>query len=662
LGGEDGLRRVVITHVTPEVDSGRFAVKRTAGETVRVEADAFLDGHDEMACEVQYRVEPSGEWQRVGMSFEGNDHWRAAFDVTEPGRYRYRIEAWPDPFETWRRDLRKRVESGQDVELELEIGASLILAAAERAEDADRQRLIDRAAALGKQWDLTLRIGIALDDTLADLMALYPDKTHATLYERGQQIVVDRERARFGAWYELFPRSTSPDPARPGTFADVIARLPYVASMGFDVLYMAPIHPIGKTERKGKNNSTLSFEDDPGSPWAIGSEDGGHTAVNPDLGTLADFKKLVASAGAHGLEVALDLALQCSPDHPWVKQHPSWFAHRPDGSIRYAENPPKKYQDIYPLDFTSEDWQALWREVRSVVDFWIAQGVRIFRVDNPHTKPIAFWEWLIGGVKSTHPDVIFLAEAFTRPNVMYHLAKVGFTQSYTYFTWRNTKAELVDYFTELTQSPVREFFRPNLWPNTPDILHEYLQTGGRPAFLARLVLAATLGASYGIYGPAFELCVNTPREHGSEEYLDSEKYEVKHWNLDDPASLRHVIARVNQVRRENAALQTNEGLRFHSTDNEAIIAYSKSAGEGDVILTVVNLDPHHTQSGWVESPPAEFGLDPHESFQVHDLLGDERYMWSGAWNFVRLDPGVMPAHIFKLRRRARSERDFDYYA
>ncbi len=661
MSGEDGLRRVVITHVSPEVENGRFAVKRTAGERVTVEADVFLDGQDELACEVQYRAEPSGEWQRAPMAPLENDHWRAGFDVTDVGLYRYRIEAWPDPFETWRRDLRKRVEAEQDVAIELRAGAQLIREASERAQGADRQRLIDRAGALEKEWDVTLRVSIALEDNLAELMATYPDRRHSTVHDRGQQVCVDRERARFGAWYELFPRSTSPDEARAGTFADTIERLPYVASMGFDVLYLPPIHPIGKTERKGKNNGTISFDDDPGSPWAIGSAEGGHKAVNPDLGTLADFLRLVASARDHGIEIALDLAFQCSPDHPWVREHPEWFAHRPDGEIRFAENPPKKYQDIYPLNFETEDWHALWQELRSVVEYWTEQGVRIFRVDNPHTKPFPFWEWLITGVKATYPDVIFLAEAFTRPNVMYHLAKVGFTQSYTYFTWRNTKAELTNYFTELTQTEASEFFRPNLWPNTPDILHEYLQTGGRAGAIVRLILAATLGASYGIYGPAFELCVNTAREAGSEEYLDSEKYEVKHWRFDDTNTLRFIISRVNQVRRENPALQTNRGLRFHSTDNDALIAYSKSDGPSDIIVTVVNLDPHHVQSGWVELPLADFDLDAHEPYQVHDLLGDERYTWNGAWNFVRLDPGVLPAHILKIKRRARSERDFDYF-
>ncbi|HXH23478.1 MAG TPA: alpha-1,4-glucan--maltose-1-phosphate maltosyltransferase [Dehalococcoidia bacterium] len=660
LPSEDRLRRVVITHVTPEIEGGRYAVKRVVGESVTVEADVFLDGHDHLACELQYLAPNSREWSAVRMDPLPNDRWRGSFTVLEQGRYRYRIEGWPDPFETWRADLKKRVEAGQDVAVELLVGAELVREAAARAEGPDRQRLLDRAGALEKDWDTTLRVSVGLEQALSELMARYPDRSRSTLYDAGQEVVVDRERARFSTWYEMFPRSASPDPSRPGTFDDVIARLPYVASMGFDVLYLPPIHPIGRTGRKGKNNSVVCFEDDPGSPWAIGSALGGHKAVHPELGTLADFQRLVAAARDHGIEIALDLAFQCSPDHPYVQEHPQWFAHRPDGSIRFAENPPKKYEDIYPLDFNTEDWQALWQELRSVVEFWIEQGVRIFRVDNPHTKPFAFWEWLIGSLKPKYPDLIFLSEAFTRPKVMYHLAKIGFTQSYTYFTWRNTKHELTEYFTELTQTEVREYFRPNLWPNTPDILHEYLQTGGKPAFIARLVLAATLGASYGIYGPAFELCINAPREEGSEEYLDSEKYEVKHWDLETSASLRHLIARVNKIRRENSELQSNAGLRFHNTDNEAIIAYSKSGRDG-TILTVVNLDPHHTQSGWVELPLGDLGLDEHEAFMVHDLLADGRYTWHGAWNFVQLDPHVLPAHVFKVQRRLRSERDFDYY-
>jgi starch synthase (maltosyl-transferring) len=504
---------------------------------------------------------------------------------------------------------------------------------------------------------------VALDPELGQLMDAAPDRRHVANYGRELRVVVDRERARFSTWYELFPRSTSAEPARHGTFKDLEARLPYVAGMGFDVLYLPPIHPIGRSHRKGKNNVTTPEPRAPGSPWAIGSEQGGHTAVHPDLGTIEDFDRLVERARDFDLEVALDLAYQCSPDHPWVTEHPEWFRHRPDGTIQYAENPPKKYQDIYPLDFETEAWPELWEELERVVEFWIGHGIRIFRVDNPHTKPFAFWEWLIEGVKAEHPDVIFLAEAFTRPKVMYRLAKLGFTQSYTYFAWRNAKWELESYFTELTQTEVAEFFRPNLWPNTPDILTEALQTGGRGAFMNRVILAATLGASYGIYGPAYELMERKPLQPGTEEYLHSEKYEIRYWNLDRPDSLAEFIARLNRIRRENPALQTDRGLRFHEVENEQLIAYSKSDEAGrNVIITVVNLDPYNTQGGWLILPLESLGLDDERPFQVHDLLTEARYVWQGPRHYVELNPQVVPAHVFRTRQQVRTEHDFEYFA
>jgi starch synthase (maltosyl-transferring) len=475
-------------------------------------------------------------------------------------------------------------------------------------------------------------------------------------------VSVDRERARFGAWYELFPRSMASEPGRHGTFADVEARLPYVARMGFDVLYLPPIHPIGRAHRKGKNNSVTAEAGDVGSPWAIGGPEGGHTAIHPALGTADDFRRLVAAAKAHGLELALDLAFQCSPDHPWVKEHPEWFRRRPDGSIQYAENPPKKYQDIYPLDFDGPRWRELWAALLDVVLHWTAEGVRIFRVDNPHTKPFRFWEWLIGEARRRHPELVFLSEAFTRPRVTYQLAKAGFTQSYTYFTWRNTKWELEGYLGELTRSEVREFFRPSFWPNTPDILPEPLQHGDRAVFQARLVLAATLAASYGIYGPAYEQLEGRPLGPGREEYLDSEKYEVRHWDLERPGTLVDFIARLNRIRRENPALQSNEGLAFHPVDSPQLVAYSKATPDlDDLVLVVVNLDPHHVHAGWVELPLDPLGLGRSEPYQVHDLLGGGRYVWSGARNYVEVDPRVAPAQIFRIRRRLRTERDFDYF-
>jgi starch synthase (maltosyl-transferring) len=500
------------------------------------------------------------------------------------------------------------------------------------------------------------------DETLRTLMALYPDRRFATTSPGEFAVVVDRDKACFSTWYEMFPRSCAALPGQHGTFKDCEARLPYLARMGFDVLYLPPIHPIGQVHRKGKNNATVATPDDPGSPWAIGSDAGGHTAIHPQLGTLDDFRGLIATAQEYGIEIALDIAFQCAPDHPYVREHPEWFRWRPDGTVQYAENPPKKYEDIYPFDFDTAHWQALWEELKRVVCFWAEQGVRIFRVDNPHTKPLRFWEWLINEIKVAHPEVIFLAEAFTRPKVQYHLAKRGFTQSYTYFAWRHTKEEITRYFTELTQTNVREYFRPHLWPNTPDILTEYLQHGGRPAFLIRLVLAATLGASYGIYGPAFELCEPRPRFEGSEEYLDSEKYEIRSWDLEQRHSLQEFMARVNRIRRENPALQSNQGLHFHTVDNPELLCYSKStADRSNVVLVVVNLSPYHVHSGWVELQLDALGLDPIQPAQMHDELSDARYIWHGERHYVELHPQVVPAHIFRLRRRIRTEQDFEYY-
>jgi starch synthase (maltosyl-transferring) len=493
-------------------------------------------------------------------------------------------------------------------------------------------------------------------------MEKYPDRRWASVYDKELRVNVERSKARFSAWYELFPRSGAGRPAKHGTLRDCVERLPYVAGMGFDVLYLPPIHPIGISFRKGKNNTLAAQPDDVGSPWAIGAKEGGHKAIHPQLGSLADFKLLVEEAKKLDIEVALDIAFQCTPDHPYVTEHPQWFRKRPDGSIQYAENPPKKYQDIFPIDFESDDWEALWKELKSIIEFWCEQGVRIFRVDNPHTKAFPFWEWAIAEIKKNYPDALFLAEAFTRPKVMYRLAKLGFSQSYTYFAWRNTKAELTQYFTELTQTEVSDFFRPNLWPNTPDILTEYLQFGGRPAFMARLVLAAMLGANYGIYGAAFELSENLPREPGSEEYLNSEKYEIKNWDLDQPGSLKELVATVNRIRRENRALHSDRNLRFHTVDNPEIIAFSKTTDDlSNIIVVAVNLDPHHTQAGWVELSTQDLGLDPEQPYQMHELLTGARYLWHGARNFVQLDPQSVPAQIFRVRPKLRREQDFDYF-
>ena len=658
LPERNGLRRVVIDGVSPEVDRGRFAVKRIVGDCVIVEADIIADGHDQLSARLLFRREDESTWTEVPMVPLVNDRWRGQFRVSEIGRYRYAVRGWVDPFHTWRHGMERWLEAGETVPVELLIGAGLVDRAAERAGDEDAERLRAFAA--------RLRLGesdVALDVELAELMDQYPDTEHAVTYDPGLVIVVDPPRAGFSAWYEMFPRSASPDPAHPGTLRDVGARIPYVASMGFDVLYLPPIHPIGWTKRKGKNNAVVAEEGAPGSPWAIGAAAGGHKAIHPELGTLEDFGSLVSSARRHGIEIALDVAFQASPDHPYVAEHLEWFRVRPDGTVQYAENPPKRYEDIYPFNFDTPHWPGLWDELASVFEFWIEHGVRIFRVDNPHTKPFAFWEWLIAKLKRRHPEVILLSEAFTRPKVMNRLAKLGFTQSYTYFTWRRAKWELEQYLTELTQTPVRDFFRPNLWPNTPDILTEQLQYGTRATFQARLVLAATLGANYGIYGPAFELMEQAPAIAGKEEYLNSEKYEVRHWDIDRADSLRHFIARVNRIRRENPALHANDTLQFHRLENEQLIAYSKVAADGEnIVLTIVNLDAHNTQSGWVELPLEHFRIGPDEAYQVHDLLSGSYYLWHGASNFVELNPGVVPAHIFSIRKRARTERDYETFA
>ncbi|MCZ7664725.1 MAG: alpha-1,4-glucan--maltose-1-phosphate maltosyltransferase [Thermoleophilia bacterium] len=658
-------RRVVIEAVTPEIDGGRFPIKRTVGEEVVVEADIFTDGHDALSAVLLHRHAGETTWRQAPLEELVNDRWRGRFAVDRLGRHLYTVRAWVDHFGTWRRDLEKKVEAGLDVTVDLQAGATTVADAAGRASDEHAAALRSLGRALvdpgtGRQ----AQVEAAFDRHLADLMAAHPEPDEATTYPRELEVAVDRERARFSAWYELFPRSCVENlaGAAHATLADCGSRLEYVAGMGFDVVYLPPIHPTGRSHRKGPNNVTTASPEDPGSPWAIGSEAGGHDSVEPRLGTLADVRAFIARAEQLNLEVALDLAYQCSPDHPWVKEHPDWFHRRPDGTVRYAENPPKKYEDIYPLNFDTPDWRALWQELARIVFFWIEQGVRIFRVDNPHTKPFAFWEWLIGTVKAEHPDVIFLSEAFTRPKVMYRLAKLGFTQSYTYFAWRNTRWELTEYFTELTDTQAAEFFRPNLWPNTPDILTEYLQTGGRPAFLIRLVLAATLGASYGIYGPAFELLQNQPREPGSEEYLDSEKYQVRRWDLDRRDSLRPVITLINRARRDNRALQSDRGLRFHRVDNEQLICYSKQTEDGEnVVIVVVNLDPYHTHHGWVDLDLRALGLDPEHPFQVHDLLSGAHYLWQGPHNYVELDPHTLPAHILRVRRHVRTEQDFSYY-
>jgi len=655
----DGRRRAFIEQVRPVVDGGRSALKRVLGDTIEVEADVIAEGHERIACALLHAPAGSPGWIAVPMTPLGDDVWQASFVPAALGTHRYTVAAWIDAFATWRHKFVRRTER-DDVALALREGAALIRAAAARAREPKSGALLAFAASLESDAPLEERRQSASSEALRELMADAPDRSLQSVYDPPLEAVVERPLARCGAWYEFFPRSSAEVPGRHGTLATAARRLPYVAEMGFDVVYLPPIHPIGRSHRKGRNNRLQAGPTDPGSPWAIGGAAGGHESVHEELGTLEDFVSFRREAQRLGLEVALDIAFQCSPDHPYVREHPQWFARRPDGSVQFAENPPKKYEDIFPIDFGTAEWRELWSELRDVVLFWVGQGIKVFRVDNPHTKPFDFWRWLIADVRERHPDTIFLAEAFSRPRVMFRLAKLGFSQSYTYFTWRNSKQELTDYFTELAS--VRDWFRPNLWPNTPDILHEYLQTGGRPAFMARAALAATLGASYGIYGPAFELLEHTPREPGSEEYLDSEKYEIKRWDLAREDSLKHFLGRLNAIRRDNPALQRDDTLTFRHIDNDQLVCYSKTSQDGrNIVLVVVNLDPRYVQSGWTSLDLEALGMEPDQQFQVHDLLVDRRYLWHGAHNFVQLDPHVMPGHVFAVRRRVRTEHDFDYY-
>lgn len=652
---------MIIENVSPEINGGRFPAKGTTGERFIVEADIFTDGHDMLAAILRYRMHPGDDWTDVPMQPLVNDRWRGEFLLPHEGWCEYTLYAWIDWPATWRRDLRLKSEAGQDVRSELREGEILIRAAAKRA-PAEEAQWLERRAELLADEDQLIGIATALDESLVERLHHFTHRRYGHEFEKILKVRVERERARHGSWYELFPRSCADEPGRHGTFIDVIARLPYIAQMGFDVLYLPPIHPIGHAFRKGPNNTLTPGPDDPGSPWAIGSSEGGHREIHPDLGTMDDFEKLVAAAADQNIEIALDIAFQCSPDHPYVKEHPAWFKHRPDGTIKYAENPPKKYQDIYPLDFESDDWQNLWRELRDVVLLWAERGVRIFRVDNPHTKPFRFWEWMIASVQERFPDTIFLSEAFTRPKVMKYLAKSGFTQSYSYFTWRNSRLEIEEYFTELYQTEVRHFMRPNLFANTPDILPEILQTGGPPAFTIRLLLAATLGATYGIYGPPFEQCVGEPLAPGKEEYLDSEKYVVRHWDWSSHQPFRELIGLVNRIRRDIPALQFDHYLRFHYCENQEILFFSKQDPHGQsAVLVIVSLDPYDTQSGWVHVPIDLFGIQPDESYQVHDHITGAFYQWHGIANFVSLNPHSVPAHILTIRRQQRREQDFDYY-
>jgi starch synthase (maltosyl-transferring) len=641
---------VVIENLQPLIDGGRYPIKRIIDEDLVVEADIFKDGHDVVAAVLKWRVVGKREWRETSMNFVDNDRWRGVCTLYDEAIHEYTVEAWTDTFRSWQREFAKKFEAGiSALRSEALEGAALVEAAAKQARDrTDASRLREFCEQISTASSSEI-YAVAQSGELEVLMATYPDRSAATEYVPAPRVVVDRQAALFGAWYEFFPRSAEGRGDRGSTFRDCLPRVDGVKAMGFDVIYFPPIHPIGHTNRKGRNNAITCEPGDPGVPWAIGSEAGGHKAVEPSLGTLADFDWLQKEVRKRGMEIALDFAINCSPDHPYVKEHPDWFYKRPDGTIKYAENPPKKYEDIYPLNFRCENWRELWAEMKSIVLFWAEHGVRIFRMDNPHTKPVAFWEYLIKGVREQYPDTIFLSEAFTKPKMMKALTKAGFNQSYTYFTWRNSKHELIEYFTELTQTEMSEYFRPNLWPNTPDILPFVLQDSGRTAFMIRVLLAATLSPLYGIYS-GYELCENEALP-GREEYLDSEKYQFKERDWNAPGNIKDWITRLNKIRKQNRALQLYTNLRFYYAENDAILFYGKmTAARDNIILVVVNLDAHRKQNSFVDVPVDQFGQIESNEYQMHDLLNDARYTWRGRRNYVELDPEIQPAHIFLVRR------------
>lgn len=638
-----GQVRVMIENVQPEVDGGRYPAKRTTGERVDVTADIFADGHDHVRAEVLYKKVGTKEWSRVPMVEQGNDSWRGSFYTTDKSDYVFTVEAWVDHLETWHDGIKKKAQAMLNVKLELLEGAILL----ERVAGKKEKELIQLATKFRDDKKYLENVEYVQSAEFNELVHNHPLREFENRYKKELVVVVETSKALFSTWYELFPRSAAAD-GKHGTFKDVIKLLPRVSAMGFDVLYLPPIHPIGKVNRKGKNNNVKAKEGEPGSPWAIGSDEGGHKAIHTELGTLDDYKKLIAEAKKLGVDIALDLAFQCAPDHPYVKEHPGWFKQRPDGSIQYAENPPKKYQDIYPFNFECEDWQGLWNELKSVILYWVEQGVTIFRVDNPHTKPIPFWEWAIAEVHKQYPDVIFLSEAFTRPRIMASLAKSGFTQSYTYFTWRVSKQELIGYMNELVYGPSRNYFRPNFWPNTPDILPYHLQHQGENMFIIRLALAATLSSSYGIYGPPYEFYDNNPVP-GKEEYMDSEKYEIKEFNWRRTNRMTDIISIINKARKEHKALQSTWNIQFCSIENDALLAYIKYTDDlSSIILVIVNLDQHNKQHGYVQLPKYLLNIGDHINVKLHDLMTDEHHTWTQEWNFVELNPHKIPFHLFKL--------------
>lgn len=645
----NGRKRVIIKNITPQVECGAYPAKATLQEHLNITANIFSDGHDEIAAALFIKHEKERVWREEKMSLINNDRWQKSFVPTKLGFYHFYVQAWVDHYTTWRKGFQKKLEAGQSIDVELEIGLAILnehLAPANAKDKAALQKWINE---LRSQTSEAASENI-LSDKMSELIRCTADRTNATKTTQVFKIEIDRKKALYSTWYELFPRSAASEPGTHGTFNDVKRLLPRIADMGFDVLYFPPIHPIGEINRKGRNNSLTAIHGDPGSPWAIGNKKGGHKAIHGQLGSLSDFKELVASAKEYDIDIAMDIAFQCAPDHPYVKEHPQWFKWRPDGTVQYAENPPKKYEDILPFNFETEDWKNLWEELKSVIEYWAKAGVNIFRVDNPHTKALPFWEWMIPGVKKKYPETIFLAEAFTRPRIMEHLAKVGFTQSYTYFTWRNTKRDLEEYLTELTKTDKRYYFRPNFWPNTPDILTDELVRGGDNAHIIRLILAATMSSNYGLYGPVYEFGINVPAA-GKEEYTDNEKYEIKFWEWDKYTRIKEIITRVNKIRRENSALQTTWNIEFAETTNEQIICYCKANKEdNNVIIVAVNLDPFNAQSANVRIPLKKLNINPEQPYKLHDLLSGDKYTWQGEWNYVALDPFKMPAHILKLEQ------------
>lgn len=641
--------RVIIEAITPQINEGRYAIKRVVGETVNVEADIYADGHDVLQAYLCVKHESQRIWKNILMEDLGNDRWQASFKVEKQGNYEYTVQGWIDHPLNWQHNIERKIKDNQHVNIELLDGIQYLNHLLEHSNQSESQEIKTWVKLFKEEDSYQTALEIAQSEELHALFIKYPLQKFVTEYEQKFKVEVDRHKAIFSTWYEFFPRSASQTVGKHGTFKDCEKLIPRVADLGFDTLYFPPIHPIGIDFRKGKNNTLTPTTEDVGSPWAIGNTEGGHKDIHPELGTLADFKSLVKTAQKYGIEIALDYALQCSPNHPYVKEHPEWFTWRPDGSVQYAENPPKKYQDILPINFETKAWKSLWEELKSILVYWAELGIKVFRVDNPHTKSFLFWEWVIAEVKKKYPETIFLAEAFTRPKVMHQLAKAGFTQSYTYYTWRNSKQELIEYMIEISQGEGKEYFRPNFWPNTPDINPYNLQDGNENLFLTRYFMAATLSSSYGLYGPVYEYIVHQPYP-GKEEYLDSEKYEIKHWDWTQESKLTRIIRQVNQWRRENTALQFTNNIKICEIGNDALLAYYKeSEDRSNRVLMIVNLDPHKTQNGMVRLPYEQMGIQPQTPLVMHDLISDRSYTWNQEWNYIELSPYQYPYHLFVIK-------------